>query len=76
MVPVEFRTPFRKGGRFASDAKQVVEQREFENMHSILESLLPFQVLQRWDGAGKSGFIHGFLMGHNILARLALPGGF
>jgi len=24
----------------------------------------------------KSGFIYGFLMGHNILVRLALRGGF
>ena len=47
-----------------------------ETMHSILDSLLPFQVLQRWDEAGKSGFIYGFLMGHNILVRLALLSGF
>ncbi len=32
--------------------------------------------LQRWDKAGKSGFISGFLVGHNILLRLALLGGF
>ena len=32
--------------------------------------------LQRWDEAGKSGFIYGFLVGHNILVRLALLGGF
>lgn len=47
-----------------------------ETMHSILDSLLPFKILQRWDEAGKSGFIYGFLMGHNILARLALLGGY
>lgn len=32
--------------------------------------------LQRWDKAGKSGFLYGFLVGHNILVRLALLGGF
>lgn len=46
-----------------------------ETMHSIIDALLPFKILQRWDEAGKSGFIYGFLMGHNILVRLAQLGG-
>jgi len=46
-----------------------------ETMHSILDALLPFKILQRWGEEGKSGFIYGFLMGHNIVSRLALLGG-
>ena len=46
-----------------------------ETMHSILDALLPFQVLQRWGRASKSGFIYGYLIGHNLLARQALLNG-
>lgn len=46
-----------------------------ETMHSILDALLPFKVLQRWGKASKSGFIYGYLIGHNLLARQALLNG-
>ena len=45
-----------------------------EMMHSILDALLPFKILQRWGKDSKSGFVYGFLMGHNIIVRLALKG--
>ena len=43
-------------------------------MHSVMDALLPFTILQRWGKDSKSGFVYGFLMGHNIIARLALKG--
>lgn len=43
-----------------------------ETMHSVMDALLPFKILQRWGKASKSGFVYGFLMGHNIVARMAL----
>ena len=46
-----------------------------ETMHSILDALLPFKVLQRWGKASKSGFVYGYLIGHNLLARQALLNG-
>ena len=46
-----------------------------EAMHSIIDALLPFTVLQRWGKASKSGFIYGYLIGHNLLARQALLNG-
>lgn len=46
-----------------------------ETMHSILDALLPFRILQRWGEAGKSGFMYGYLMGHNLLVRQALLNG-
>ena len=46
-----------------------------ETMHSILDALLPFKVLQRWGRASKSGFIYGYLIGHNLIARQALLNG-
>lgn len=57
------------------DFKQAYGMRErTETMHSIIDALLYFTILQRWGKAAKSAFIFGYLMGHNILARAAQDG--
>jgi len=42
-----------------------------ENMHSIIDALLPFKRLQRWGLKSKRAFLFGYLLGHNLFVEQA-----
>ena len=46
-----------------------------ESMHSIMDDLLPFKRLQRWNLATKRNWVYGYLIGHNLVyQQLRRPG--